>query len=63
MKVKVNDFRQCDFCQVETTAPLLFIEIDGFLLDVCPPCWKTQFSPEASLNRHNTIMSKRGEEE
>ncbi len=47
MKVKVNDFRRCDFCGVETTAPLLYIECGGFELDVCPMCWKTQLGPEA----------------
>ncbi len=38
MKVKV--FRECDFCQVETTAPLLYLEVEGFELDVCPLCYK-----------------------
>ncbi len=46
----MTDFSLCDFCNVETTAPLLFIEVGGFNLDVCPTCWKTQFfvrlSPE-----------------
>ncbi len=46
MKVKVNGssgtsdaFRLCEFCHVETTAPLLYIEIDGFDLDICPACY------------------------
>ncbi len=46
----MTQFNLCDFCNVETTAPLLFIEVAGFNLDVCPTCWKTQFfvrlSPE-----------------
>ncbi len=42
MKVKVNDvtdFHLCEFCHVETTAPLLYIEIEGFDLDICPACY------------------------
>ncbi len=36
-------FRLCDFCQIETTAPLLFIEVEGFGLDVCPICYRSSF--------------------
>ncbi len=39
MKVKVNDFHLCEFCRIETTAPLLYIEIEGFDLDICPACY------------------------
>lgn len=39
-------FRQCDFCQVETTAPLMFVEIDGFNLDICPSCYEHCGTPE-----------------
>ncbi len=54
MKVKVNEsrissvseattegggFHLCEFCHVETTAPLLYIEIEGFDLDICPTCY------------------------
>ncbi len=49
-RVTGRNFKLCDFCNVETTSPLLFIEVGGFNLDVCPTCWKTQFfvkiSPE-----------------
>ncbi len=38
----MSSFSLCDFCQVETTSPLLFIEIDGFNLDVCPSCFHSQ---------------------
>ncbi len=41
MKVKVNDFHLCEFCHVETTAPLLYIEIEGFDLDICPACYRS----------------------
>ncbi len=47
MKVKVNrklgefpwNYALCEFCHVETTAPLLYIQIEGFDLDICPACY------------------------
>ncbi len=65
MKVKVNDFHLCEFCHVETTAPLLYIEIEGFDLDICPACYhsldhgvETHF-----LEPEGDMFEPRGEEE
>ncbi len=35
----MTEFNTCEFCGVDTTAPLLYIEIDGWELDICPTCW------------------------
>ncbi len=60
MKVKVNDFHLCEFCHVETTAPLLYIEIEGFDLDICPACYHSLDHGESE----STISGPgRGEEE
>ncbi len=43
MKVKVNERHTgenfCEFCHRCTSAPLLYIEIEGFDLDICPVCY------------------------
>ncbi len=43
MKVKVNERHTgenfCEFCHRCTSAPLLYIEIEGFDLDICPACY------------------------
>ncbi len=66
MKVKVNEskgwfaYHLCEFCHVETTAPLLYIEIEGFDLDICPTCYH---SLDHGERKSTASRAGRGEEE